>query len=228
MCSIQLTLFVVVHLNQPYIVFGETPYFSATETADSPALTLDKISSLTSLETVDFKCFHPLKSVINYTDTECILRGTGQEDNGSLECHQIYASGLIYSSEDVLRVGDGKKTIYLQNIVSKLFQVLKAASNFYQMVGYNGGLEGYVEVQGTEDVRLMSFQSQMFFNEIRALMPSYRLDFSDLDTAKISDPIEFQKLYINFVKDLFWSFGYQDLHEDIIKNYLRANQWLIE
>ena len=37
------------------IVFGETPYFSATVLAGSPALTLDMISSLTSFATIDFR-----------------------------------------------------------------------------------------------------------------------------------------------------------------------------
>ncbi|MCX6706470.1 MAG: ATP-binding protein, partial [Candidatus Woesebacteria bacterium] len=53
--------------------------------------------------------------------------------DGNIDCHQIYSAGLIYSSEDVLRVDreSGNKLIYLAHIMSRLFQVLKAASNFY-------------------------------------------------------------------------------------------------
>ena len=152
------------------------------------------------------------------------------QDDGRIDCHQIYSTGLIYSSQDVLSVDrdSGNKLIYISHIVSRLFQVLKAASNFYQLANYKGGLEGYVEVEGTENISLVGFQRQFFGRENRGLLPGYKLDFFELDTAKIDDSESFQEFYISYVKDLFWSFGYANLHEDVVKGFLKEMGWLIE
>lgn len=83
-------------------------------------------------------------------------------------------------------------------------------------------------MKGTENIPLVGFQRQFFGREIRGLMPSYKLEFSELDTAKVGEPSSFQKFYINFVKDLFWSFGYSDLPEDVVKLFLKEMHWLIE
>ncbi|KKS12628.1 MAG: hypothetical protein UU67_C0047G0010, partial [Candidatus Daviesbacteria bacterium GW2011_GWB1_41_5] len=59
------------------------------------------------------------------------------------------------------------------------------------------------------------------------MMPEYKLDFSDLDTTKLADPVSFQEFYIDFVKELFWSIGYQDFQIDVIKRFLKDSQWLL-
>jgi len=149
------------------------------------------------------------------------------EMDGQIDCHQIYAAGLLYSSTDVLMVNNEEKIIYLSHVIGRLFQILKAANNFYQLSKYQGGLEGYVEIKGTEDIKLVGVQQQMFFRDLRGMMPEYKLDFSDLDTTKLADPVSFQEFYIDFVKELFWSIGYQDFQIDVIKRFLKDSQWLL-
>src|SRR3989337_565481 len=60
------------------ILLSLTPYDLDREDTGSPALTLAKISSLTSFATTGFKLNHPLKieALIIYIETYCILRGT--------------------------------------------------------------------------------------------------------------------------------------------------------
>ncbi len=158
-----------------------------------------------------------------------ILRFDWGESDGQIDCHQIYASGLVYSSTDVLMVDheSKKKLIYLSHVLGRLFQVLKAASNFYQIAGYQGGVEGYLELANTEDISLVGFQHELFNRDLLGLMPSYQLNFSDLDTSKLSDPKAFQEFFENYVKEFFWSIGKPDLHESLIKKFLQDNQWLV-
>lgn len=168
------------------------------------------------------------------TIPEGVLYFEWRERSGSIECEQIYAQGLIYNSADVLRVDEnGMKKIWLSNIAANLFLTLKASDNFYKLVGYQGGLDGYVLLQNVEGVLLMLIVperwslSPLYVRDSReALLSKYRLDM-ELDTALLGDEKELQAFFVEKINELYVGFGYEPPKEDLIEAFLKQEGWLV-
>jgi hypothetical protein len=78
----------------------------------------------------------------------------GHQD-GTIKNEQFYSTGLVRLSFDVLRVdSEQNRDVYIVHILSLLFQVLKAAGNFYRLASYQGGLKGYISIENVEGVLL--------------------------------------------------------------------------
>lgn len=159
---------------------------------------------------------------------EGVMRFEWGEHDGEILNEQFYSTGLVRLSLDLLRVGNGKKDIYMARIASALFEVLKAAGNFYRIIGYQGGIKGYLSLNNAEGVRLryQIFQSLFPYDDKEGLLPSYNLDL-DIDTSILNNDKEFQNYFIKTVQEIYWMFGYEEIREDAIKAFLKDRRWLI-
>lgn len=148
-------------------------------------------------------------------------------DDGYLESQQIYSKGLVYNKLDVLRVDKNKKRIvYLSFIIGRLFVVLKAASSFYELFGYQGVLKVNLTLDGVKDVYFseIKLNDSFFFGEDHeGLLTNYSWDI-DIETRDLSDSTKFKQLFYMTVKDMYWDLGFKDLSEQVLNKFLEQNR----
>jgi hypothetical protein len=154
--------------------------------------------------------------------------------NGHIQCQQIYATGLLYDADDVLRVTDKGRIVYLSIIAAKLFMLLRSASNFYLLFGYQGGLKGFLRLENIDDVIVYPIVPEghrldwfFFENHHGPILSKYEWDL-ELDTALLHDPLSRQKFYQEKIKEIYWSLGYEKVQDGIIEKFLEQNRWLIK
>jgi len=143
---------------------------------------------------------------------------------------QIYATGLVYYAESILRIGErGHHLISLGQIAANLYLVLNAASKYYHSVGYQGGLDGRVALNNTKDKQLQIRTNVLlgFNHETRAvLLAEYEWKL-DLDTSLLGNPTALQSYFLDLIRQISWDLGYPDLQNDWLYGFLRREGWLI-
>ncbi|MFH1903437.1 MAG: ATP-binding protein [Candidatus Omnitrophota bacterium] len=150
--------------------------------------------------------------------------------DGSIECSQIYANGLVYNLLDVLNVSSEGKIIWISAIAQNLFMVLKIAGDFYRLVGYQGGLTAILSLKNTRGAllrRLAPSRWILYNRDKQSLLPDYSWNF-ELDTALLNHDNNFQDFYINMIRSIYWSLGYEPAKEEVYKAYLKECGWLVE
>ncbi len=154
----------------------------------------------------------------------------GQRD-GAIQCEQFYSSGLYFLSQDALRIDAEKnRSIALYFIAAHLFIFLKTSRNFYQTLNYEGGVVGYARLNGAKGSLIKRIESDNFFNleeDKGALLDTYKWNL-EFDTAILNDDVASQNYFIEKIKEIYWSFGYQPNDDKLYKNFLKSNGWLIE
>ncbi len=153
--------------------------------------------------------------------------------NGHVLCQQIYATGLLYDADDVLRVIDQRKRLYLSSIASRLFMILLSASNFYRLFGYQGGLKGFLRLENMDGVIVYPVVPQgyhldpWFFDDRQGpILSRYEWDL-ELDTTLLHDPMSRQVFYLEKLQEIYWSLGYENVQEGSIEKFLEQNRWLV-
>lgn len=162
---------------------------------------------------------------------EGVMSFSWGENDGSLHCEQLYSSGLIRLSKDVMDANrdTGYKYIYISHIVSLTFAVMKAATHFYKLFGYQGGIKGFLSLDSAEGVfikPILTGRETFPDDEKAGLLPHYNHPL-DTDTALLNDNRLFQEYYIRLIEELFWMFGYEHPHPDTIKAYLEGHHWYV-
>jgi hypothetical protein len=154
--------------------------------------------------------------------------------NGFIQCEQIYATGLIYDTEDVSRVADNRKNIYIETVASKLFVILFSASKFFQMFGYQGGLKGFLSLENIDGAIIFpivpnGFHFDPFYFEDmqEPILSKYEWDL-DLDTTLLNDPIIRQEYFIEKIREIYWSLGYENVKQEVIEKFLEQYGWLVK
>lgn len=151
------------------------------------------------------------------------------ENDGQIKFELVNSYGLFALNYDVLRTDSNKaeKLIHLSHPTFLMFHLLKAASNFYKMCGYQGGLVGSLSVEGTEGISLNPEMSRSSFliHEVTGLMPRYEIPL-ELDTSIINDNKSLQEFFVQKVKEFYWTVGYGDIQEKLIENLLQKHRWL--
>lgn len=151
--------------------------------------------------------------------------------DGDIKFESINSFGLFSLFMDVLRVDrkSGSKLIYLSHPLYYLFHLLKGASNFYKIVGYNGGLVGSFSIDNLDGVDLDATLIDRWFppDTMPSLMPKYEIAI-ELSTQTLFDNVTLQNFFIEKAKELFWAVGYGDLSSDVVKSMLKSRRWLIE
>lgn len=152
----------------------------------------------------------------------------GRHD-GEVDCQQVFANGLMFSANDVLRSHpqEGKLT-YLAWFVSQLYITLRGTRNILNELGYQGSLVGEMTVTGLKGVNVISALRSMFRDEESPSVFDDRSWPIGIDTRIIADESELRKYVVEFARDIHWSFGYKDLQKGITverlekENYFRT------
>lgn len=122
---------------------------------------------------------HPVSYYNLWNNTEPIPEGIlsfeWNKQTGLISCKQIYATGLLYHSEDVLNVQAGESRISTLAIFARLFMSFKYVTNFYRLFGYQGGLHGSLTLKGVKEAIVYPLEREnrmrtFFQGEKRALM----------------------------------------------------------
>jgi hypothetical protein len=156
-------------------------------------------------------------------------------DDGSIHCHQLYSNGLLFFSEDVLRPGREKdtKVIYLSHIAAYLFIFLNAAHRFFSLLNYQGAVLGYIELNNVDGARLKritpnAYKSGLFWDYEKEvpIMDGYKWNIN-IDTSLLQDKVALQKYFVELIREIYWSVGYEDVSEDLLKAFLSDQRWLV-
>lgn len=154
--------------------------------------------------------------------------------NGHIQCHQVYAVGLLYNADDVFGVSEDGRVIRLSIVANQLFMLLLSASNFYRLFGYQGGLKGFLRLENIEGVIVypvvpQGYRFDPWFIEDRKgpILSKYEWDL-ELDTALLHDPMSRQVFFIDKMKEIYWSLGYENVQEGILEKFLEQNRWLVK
>ena len=155
--------------------------------------------------------------------------------SGYIRCQQLYATGLLYDSAHVLRIMKGGiKVIHLTTVATQLLMLLKAASNLYQLFCYQGGLKGFLRLENIEGAIIYpvipeGYHLEPFFFEDKqgTLLSKYEWEL-ELDTAILHDPMSRQLFFIEKIKELYWTLGYETIQSGIIEKFLEGYGWLVK
>lgn len=154
--------------------------------------------------------------------------------NGEIECQQLYSTGLLYDTVDVLTHRDGQKQIWLSHFAARLFIFFQSASKFYKIFPYQGSLTGFMRLENAQGIPILGLVPEghmpnpfFYDNAKEAFLPKYEWEI-DLETSSLHDPKSLQDFYINFIREAYWSFGYPDVQQGLIEAYLKGYGWLIE
>jgi len=165
------------------------------------------------------------------TIPEGILNFSWREDNGFIECQQVYGHGLVFNSADVLRVDENKdKMFWLSSIGKLLFAMLLATKNLYKHFGYQGSVVGYLFLRGVENVvirRIIPQGWHSFPDRGKCLLDKYRLDINT-DTAIMNDPKALQALFLELMRELYIGFNMVPPKNELFEAFLKEEGWLVE
>ncbi len=147
---------------------------------------------------------------------------------GFIECQQIYASGLLFTSWNILIPDDnsGRLLLPINFIAAKLFAILKVARSFYKLAEYQGVIKGYISLdlkyQPVLFFREISLNGGFFVSDKEVLLPNYNWKFS-LDTVLLNNEDTVFKFYFETLRDIYWSAGYKEISENVIKEFMKRN-----
>lgn len=145
--------------------------------------------------------------------------------DGSIDCHQIYATGLMYNCFDVLRHDreTGKAIIYISHILGGLHATLTAAKKFYTLVGYQGVIKLSINLSlKSKEVNFHRITGRNFFNfdsQVEALLPNYSWNFT-LNTSELNNPNEIFSKFFEIAGEIHWYLGFENLSLDLYKKFM--------
>lgn len=154
--------------------------------------------------------------------------------DGSIRTGQFFANGTIYRADDVVRFNQETKemTVMLYWLGAAFYQTLLFAQKYYQFLGYQGTIEGEIsidDVQGhtVRTIHTQKFGSDFFERYHASLLPSHQWPIS-LDTATLNRDDLLPRVFNEKMNEIYWSFGYPNLHPKIAIDFLRENGFLTE
>jgi hypothetical protein len=146
---------------------------------------------------------------------------------GYVESQQIYGQGMIFDHFDAVDIdGNGKKTVHLWNVIGKLFAILQFAKSFYGKFNYQGSLKGFISLDDMVDVFIIRIKpSNRSFHESdkQSFISAYKWEI-DTDTQILNNPIEFKKYFFSFIREVYWHFGYEDVTDELLDDFLKESQ----
>lgn len=127
--------------------------------------------------------------------------------NGSINCQQVFANGLVYSCTDVLRntTEQGRHTL-LSSFVSQLYIILRGTNNVLNRLGYQGTLVGEMTVDGLEGVNVVPAVSSSHLISSRVSIFNSKSWPIEISTTVLSDEKALRKWVVEISKDIHWTF----------------------
>jgi len=153
----------------------------------------------------------------------------GRRD-GHIRCEQLYSNGLYFLSADVLEVGEKIRYVDLFYIAAYLFIFLKTLKNFYNVINYEGGIVGFIQLSNARRAVIKLIEPNGFFcsgDDKEVLLDFYKWNLN-LDTRIINDDNTLQNDFFERIKEIYWSLGYQPATDELYKAFLKKNSWLFE
>jgi hypothetical protein len=147
--------------------------------------------------------------------------------NGYIESQQIYGQGMIFRHFDAVDVEEnGKKTVRLWRVIGNFFAIMQFAKSFYGKFNYQGSLRGFISLENMVDVfvtRLKPSGRSYFEGDKQSFISAYKWEV-DTDTQILNDPIEFKKYFFSFIREIYWHFGYEDVSDELLDDFLKESQ----
>jgi hypothetical protein len=148
--------------------------------------------------------------------------------DGEIDCQQVFANGLVYTANDVLRSSpDQGIYTHLAWFTSQLYITLKGAKNIFEKLGYQGSLVGYIEVQGLQGYKVHAIVQSMF-GDVNISVFDHRSWPINLNTRILANEQELKEFVVDISRDIHWSFGYKDLQKSINVAYLEQKNYFSE
>lgn len=154
--------------------------------------------------------------------------------DGELNCEQVFSTGLMYLAKDVLRSDETNRHIYISNIAFYYIVLLHALRNFYKLFNYQGAINGFVELDGINGAQLKritptGYTGGHFWHlEEEVPLKNKYVWKVEIETSLLHDDQSLQDHIISFIKEIYWSLGYEDVSDDLLKAFLKQNGWLVE
>lgn len=210
---------------------------------ESEYLPKEPIGTNTAMLEVLVQPFHPHGRLIRPLDIESIIQNTQVENthysfprraghwdsinegmiqfnwerySGGIDCQQIFANGLMFTSDNILRIHNLEgKFVHLAWFASQLYITLRGTRNILKELGYQGSVVGEMKVTGIKGTNVISIVRSIFMDEKNlSVFDEYSWTIST-DTKTISNENELRKFVVEFVRDIHWSFGYKEIQKSI-------------
>jgi hypothetical protein len=154
--------------------------------------------------------------------------------DGGLSCQQVFSTGLLYLAKDVLRQDASRRHIYIETIAVYYVMLLKALTNFYSQFNYQGAIYGYMELEGINGAQLKrivpnGYRGGTFWHKDEEVpLKNNYLWQIELETSLLHNDLALQDHIIGFIKEIYWSLGYADVSDDLLRAFLKQYGWLVE
>lgn len=153
--------------------------------------------------------------------------------DGDIQCHQIYANGLLFNSSVVMDTDKkGERTLWLSRVAFNLLFTLKACANFYKLFSYQGGIIGFLHLDQVEDATIYQIHPQGYqYSPLHpkrvSFLSSYRWEI-EMETALLFTPKNTQSYFIEKIKEIYWTLGIPNVQTELIEKFLKDNGLFVE
>jgi hypothetical protein len=153
----------------------------------------------------------------------CIERGA---DGPSFWCDQVYANGMFFHSETIVRPGaPGESDIYLGDIAWSFYTTLLFGRKLYNELGYSGLTYGALELKAQQGRPVRIIQS------MRRRAPVFREDFPlmiddwctwpiEADTHQLNDDEWVQTYFYERMREIYWDLGIADARREVLDEFV--------
>ena len=147
--------------------------------------------------------------------TEGMISFNWDNRDGEISCQQVFANGLTYTANDILRNRPEHGTYtHLAWFTSQLYVTLKGTKNILTKFGYQGSLIGQISIQGIQGHKVYSIIERMF-GDTNTSVFDHRSWPLEIDTQILNDDDKLKGYIADISRDIHWSFGYKDLQKSI-------------
>jgi len=92
----------------------------------------------------------------------------------------------------------------------------------YAHFGYQGALEGFVSLKDMKDIhvnKLMPSGWHFIDNNKKSLLSAYEWEIH-IDTNILNDSGRLKEYFVELVREIYWSLGYDNLKDEIMDAFL--------
>lgn len=140
-------------------------------------------------------------------------------------CHQVFSQGLFFLKSTIIDSSRKLNSILLPYVLAKILVVIKAASNYYRLFGYQGTIKGGVRLTNAGGKKLFPYNDDFDYLSSEILLNYYFWDI-ELDTKILFDDKSLMSYFFNLSKKIYWDLGFKDFSQDSLEKYLKTTRLL--
>ena len=173
-------------------------------------------------------------SIFDSTQTipEGVIFSYLDNELGLVRCEQIYAKGLIYNKKQLRIKHEEGDRVQLNIIGEMLYQVLKFGHRLYEKAGYQGSINGFIELAGVENMLIYpinpgySYAGYISSLIKRGLLDTYSWDIN-LNTYQLSSKDDFINYYYDILNKIYLDIGYKEgITKEMTLGFMKTNNWI--